>query len=271
MKKASENLIDIDLFAGAGGLAIGLRGAGFSPANFYELDGRSCQTLRHNIEAKHSTLCGSVYEGKAEEVDWTPLSGNVRLLAAGAPCQPFSLGGKHQADKDGRNLFPQVFRAVRELRPMAVFLENVRGLARESFRPYFDYILRHLECPSVKPGQHELWQNHDHRIRQMQMSPGYEPEYRVSYRLVEAADFGVPQNRQRVFIVATRRDLPVYEFPHRTHSKAALVAAQKSGSYWERHGIRRPRNFVVGENGAHDANGSLPWLSLRHLPASCRG
>ncbi|MGD0615962.1 MAG: DNA cytosine methyltransferase [Verrucomicrobiota bacterium] len=263
MKNALDNLIDVDLFAGAGGLAVGLRAAGFSPASFYELDVRSCQTLRHNLEGTHSTLFGTVYEGKAEEVDWNPLSDKVRLLAAGAPCQPFSLGGKHQADRDGRNLFPQVFRAVRELRPMAIFLENVRGLARESFRPYFDYILRHLECPSVKPGHHELWQNHDHRIRQLQMSPGYEPEYRVVYRLVEAADFGVPQNRQRVFIVATRRDLPVYEFPHRTHSKAALIAAQKSGEYWEQHGIRRPRSFVLSENGGHDANGSLPWLTVR--------
>src|SRR5689334_1283864 len=99
--------IDVELFAGAGGLAIGMKAAGFFPASFYEIDAFCCRTLRHNISSKDRTLIGNVFESKAEDIDWTPLKGKVRLLAAGTPCQPFSLGGKHLADKDGRNLFPE--------------------------------------------------------------------------------------------------------------------------------------------------------------------
>src|SRR5216117_3405824 len=88
---------DIELFAGGGGMGIGLKEAGFSPASFYEVDRSSCETLRHNAASKSPTLVGEVVEGKAEEIDWADLKKQVRLLAAGAPCQPFSLAGKHRA------------------------------------------------------------------------------------------------------------------------------------------------------------------------------
>lgn len=120
-------MIDLDLFAGAGGLAIGLKAAGFGPTQMYELDKHSCKTLRTNAAAEPPTLAGTVPEGDVQSVDWTTLKDTVRLLAAGAPCQPFSLGGKHRAQHDGRNLFPEVLRAIRSLRPQAVLLENVRG------------------------------------------------------------------------------------------------------------------------------------------------
>ena len=255
--------VDIDLFAGAGGMAIGLKHAGFSPASFYELDKRSCETLRHNVTSKSATLLGTVFEGKAEEIAWSALKREVRLLAAGAPCQPFSLGGKHLAERDGRNLFPEVFRALRELRPFAVFLENVRGLARESFRPYFEYILRQLQCPSVAPHHGELWRDHDARIRRYQLSVAFNPEYHVDFRLVDAADFGAPQSRKRVFIVATRFDFPAYEFPKPTHGQGELLRIQKSGEYWERHGIRKPKAFEVDEKGVGERNGFLPWRTVR--------
>src|SRR5438132_4882250 len=142
-------MVDIDLFAGGGGLAIGLRAAGFSPADLYEIDRVACDTLRHNSTSQEPTLVGRVYEEDVTTTDWRRVGQPVRLLAAGAPCQPFSLGGKHLADRDGRNLFPEVLRAVRELRPQAVLLENVRGLLRHGFKPYFEYVLRQLECPSV--------------------------------------------------------------------------------------------------------------------------
>ena len=253
--------IDVELFAGAGGLAVGMKAAGFFPASFYEVDAFCCRTLRHNISSKNRTLIGNVFESKAEDIDWSPLKGKVRLLAAVTPCQPFSLGGKHLADKDGRNLFPELLRAVRELRPAAVFLENVRGLSRDSFRPYFEYVLRHLECPVLAPKSGELWQSHDWRLRKYQLSIGYDPEYHVSFRLVEAADYGVPQNRQRVFIVSMRRDFPPYEFPRRTHSRAALLHAQKSGAYWDRHGIRR--RTIVNDEHVGDCNGEKPWATTR--------
>lgn len=264
-KKNSANTqpADIELFAGGGGMAVGLKEAGFSPASFYEVDKRSCETLRHNAASKSPTLVGEVVEGKAEEIDWAGLNKQVRLLAAGAPCQPFSLAGKHRAERDGRNLFPEVFRAVRQLRPFAVFLENVRGLTRESFRPYFEYIIRQLQCPSVAPHRDELWQDHDARIRRQQLSVGFEPEYRVDYRLLDAADFGAPQNRRRVLIVATRSDFPAYEFPKPTHGKGELLRIQKTGDYWERHDMRKPNGFMVREEAIGEKNGKLPWLTVR--------
>lgn len=255
-------MIDLDLFAGAGGLAVGLKAAGFSPAHFYELDEHSCETLRCNSKPDRETISGPVHEGDVRDIDWSTVSEQVRLLAAGAPCQPFSLGGKHLAQHDGRNLFPEVLRAIRGLRPEAVLLENVRGLVRHAFLPYFDYILRQLECPSVDPRPNELWQNHDERIRRHQCVPGYEPEYEVVSRVLDAADYGVPQNRLRVFIVAMRRDLPRYKFPPKTHSKAALMGSQRSGDYWTRHGLRKPKS-LPGNGSEPQKDDLLPWVTVR--------
>lgn len=260
-------MIDIDLFAGAGGLAIGLKAAGFGPTALYENDPRACSTLRQNVSSERATIDGTINEIDVREVQWGIVAEPVRLLAAGAPCQPFSLGGKHLANHDGRNLFPEVLRAIRALRPKGVLVENVRGLLRESFRPYFEYIIRQLEAPSMGPRRAEVWQEHDRRIRKYQCSPNYEPEYRVSWRLCEAADYGVPQTRQRVFIVATRCDQPVYEFPKPTHSRAALLASQRSGEYWERHDIPRKKG-VLGDGGLlvlplPEDGARLPWLTVR--------
>jgi len=98
-------MIDLDLFAGAGGLAVGLHEAGFSPVHLFEKDDIACKTLRQNIHSTHPTLKGDVLERDVKEVQWSELGRRVRLIAAGAPCQPFSLGGKHRASDDERNLF----------------------------------------------------------------------------------------------------------------------------------------------------------------------
>lgn len=243
-------MIDINLFAGAGGLAVGLHGSGFSPLSLFENDEKACATLQFNTSSKLPTVQGSVFEQDVKQVDWRKFPRGVRLLAAGAPCQPFSLAGKHLASEDGRNLFPEVVRAVRQLRPVALIMENVRGLLREDFRAYFEYVLRQLECPSVRPRPSDLWKDHDKRIRRHQCSVGYVPEYRVGWRLLNAADYGVPQNRQRVFIVATKHGLPSYTFPEPTHSRAALMHSQQTGEYWKWHGMRRRE--------VYSTNGRLP-------------
>lgn len=259
--------VDLDLFAGAGGLAIGLENAGFSPADLYEMDPTACATLRHNMTSSNPTLRGRVFQEDVSKTNWGGGPHRVRLLAAGAPCQPFSLAGKHLAEQDGRNLFPSVMSAVRKLRPEAVLLENVRGLLRNAFKPYFEYVLRQLEYPSLRPGSHELWQHHDERIRRLQCSAGYHPEYQVTWRLRDAADYGVPQTRQRVFIVATRADLPRYEFPLPTHSRAALIRSFASGEYLERHSLSK-RKLRINGNGNFvlpfdDQDPCLPWRTVR--------
>jgi DNA (cytosine-5)-methyltransferase 1 len=253
-------MIDVELFSGAGGMAVGLDHLGFSPAHLYEWDKTSCQTLHYNVE-RTGTVAASIVEGDVRVTDWRTVGRDVRLLAAGAPCQPFSLAGRHQADQDGRNLFPEVFRAVAALRPSAVLLENVKGLLRQPFRPYFEYILRQLEFPSLRPKKAELWQDHDARLRQHQCSVGYEPEYIVSWRLLDAADFGVPQTRRRVFIVGLKPSFGYYNFPKPTHSAAALEIAKRNGEYWARHDIK-PSTGLRNKLQLQFAEG-LPWRTVR--------
>jgi DNA (cytosine-5)-methyltransferase 1 len=254
---------DIELFAGGGGMAIGLKKAGFSPACMVEWDKKACETLRLNLRSDCPTLSGQVMEWNANLFDWSTIKQDVRLLAAGAPCQPFSLAGKHLAENDARNLFPQVLRAVRALRPQAIFLENVRGLKRHSFQPYFDYILRQLECPSMHQNLGESWKDHDERIVKCRGSRCYHAEYQIVSRVVDAADYGVPQNRQRVIVVAVRSDFPAYDFPKATHSRAALMRTMHSGEYWDRHAMRKPKSLAFPNPSDDEVNGALPWLTVR--------
>jgi DNA (cytosine-5)-methyltransferase 1 len=255
-------LITINLCAGAGGLAIGLRKAGFENIEMFEKESHACETLRTNRASDRPTLAGNVHEEDVTAFDWTSVREPVGLLASAVPCQPFSLAGKHLAYEDGRNTFPALFRAIRKLMPAAVFVENVRGLLRTDFQAYFEYILRQLECPSITPRKHELWQDHNSRIRRYQCSTRYIPEYRVVWRLLNAADFGVPQLRYRVFIVATRMELPPYGFPSATHSQAALVQDQESGDYWSARQIPPKPVFHRNGVGPSDARTSA-WITVR--------
>jgi DNA (cytosine-5)-methyltransferase 1 len=254
--------VDINLFAGAGGLALGLRDAGFRPEFLYEVDNEAWATLKHNSVADPPPGWDE-HQGDVRKVDWKAITQPVRLIAAGVPCQPFSLAGKHLADQDGRNMFPELFRAVSALMPRAVLLENVAGLTREKFRPYFDYILRRLEYPTLCPRSGELWEDHDARLRIKQSSKGYEPAYEVTWAVMNAADFGVPQNRRRVFMVATRRGEGAYVFPRPTHSRKALYASQKSGDYWDRHCILKPGELPLRPTRGWQEDELEPWITVR--------
>ncbi len=241
---ASNVGASIELFAGGGGLALGVHEAGFRHLLVNELNQHACNTLRANVANDLDTEPGDerwpLLAGDVAAIDWTPFAGRVDLLAGGAPCQPFSLGGRHRGDQDRRNLFPEVFRALRELRPRAFLLENVRGLLRESFRPYFEYILDQLSEPYRSPRPQETWERHKARLERLKpRSVGSESDrYVVHFRLVNAADYGLPQNRYRVLIIGFREDLGVeWEWPAPSHSRDALLRAQIDGSYWEEHRI----------------------------------
>ncbi|WP_179139865.1 DNA cytosine methyltransferase, partial [Brachyspira hyodysenteriae] len=86
------------------------------------------------------------------------------LVSGGPPCQPFSLGGKHRAYNDARDMFPQAIRAVREVRPQAFIFENVKGLTRASLRNYFEYIRLQLEHPEIEVRSDESWIDHLARL-----------------------------------------------------------------------------------------------------------
>jgi len=110
----------IELFTGAGGLALGVAKAGFSHLAVIEWNHDACETLRRNANSVREISNWPVFERDVRDFDFAPFSGRTNLIAAGAPCQPFSLGGKHRGDADSRNMFPQVFRAVRSVAPEIV-------------------------------------------------------------------------------------------------------------------------------------------------------
>lgn len=244
----------LELFSGAGGLAIGASRAGFSHQGLLELDRHCCETVNRNIRKGCETVTGWPLTESTDVrgVDFRKYLDQVDLIAAGPPCQPFSMGGKHAAHLDPRDMFPETIRAVRESRPKVVVVENVKGLGRERYATYLEYILLQLTYPSFAPRDNEDMVSHLSRLERHNSSGG-ELEYRVNFQCLNAADYGVPQQRQRVFIVAFRNDVKAdwsfqKDLPP-THSRERLLYNQwVTGSYWERHGIapkvERPNRYT---------------------------
>lgn len=162
----------IEFCAGAGGQALGLEQAGFHHSALVEIEPDYAQTLRLNRPQ------WNVHAADMNQFDGRPYKG-MDLMAGGLPCPPFSIAGKQLGDKDERNLFPAALRLIDEIRPKAVMIENVRGFLSAVFE---DYRL-HLKQQLHKLGYHTEW------------------------RLLNASDFGVPQLRPRVVIVALRKDM----------------------------------------------------------------
>ena len=235
----------VELFAGAGGLALGLSLAGFRHEAVVEYDDDACRTIEANKRAgKVSIEDWPLYHCDVRSFDYSKISKPIDLLAGGVPCQPFSIAGKHLGHGDGRNMFPEMIRAVRELRPKAVLVENVRGLKRRSFMKYFGYIELMLTYPELTVRKDEDWADHCSRLERYHTKGKAEGlRYQVVHRIVNAADFGIPQKRERVFIVGIRSDLGVeFSFPDATHSEEALLWTQFwSDRYWDRHRIPKSR------------------------------
>jgi len=230
----------LELFAGAGGLALGLHNAGFNPSAIVEFNKDACRTIRKN---KVFSYGNSLHEADVSSFDFLQFGKGVDLISGGPPCQPFSLGGKGQGVSDKRDMFPDAIRAVREIRPKAFVFENVKGLLRKSFVNYFEYILLQLQYPSIVAKDFEAWENHLERLeRYHSQSEHKDLEYRVTFRLLNAADYGVPQRRERIFFIGFRNDVDAkWSFPKKTHSYDSLLWSQYiSGAYWNRHGISIP-------------------------------
>lgn len=239
---------------------MGVAQAGFDHDLVVEWDARACSTLTENLGASDRILHGDV-----REVDFKDREGRVDLLAGGPPCQPFSLGGKHQGQLDPRDMFPEMIRAVRELRPRAILVENVKGLLRASFASYFEYILLQLSYPELVARTGESWLDHLARLEQHRTSGSVEGlHYNMVFRMLNAADYGIPQKRHRVFLVGFRSDLGVeWAFPEPTHSAAALRYQQcVTGEYWDRHGIPTPMEFTVNFHDFPQPT-TLPWRTVR--------
>ncbi len=162
----------VEICAGGGGQALGLEMAGFEHVCLVEIDEHACQTLKLNRPHWH------VAQGDLKKFSGKKYQG-VDLLAGGVPCPPFSVAGEQLGSNDERDLFPEALRLVKEINPKVVMLENVRGLFDPKFEGYRKKITTRLK------------------------KLGYESDW----KLVQAADFGVPQLRPRTILIATRKDL----------------------------------------------------------------
>jgi len=157
----------LDLFAGAGGLSAGLAAAGLDVVAAAERDGDALATFAC-LHPSARLLAGDI-----ALADFRELRGSIDVVAGGPPCQPWSAGGKGLGRDDPRDGIPQFVRAVREIRPRAFLMENVPGLAREAMRPALGYLMHSLT------------------------GLGYD----VGWRVLRAADYGVPQSRRRLFVM----------------------------------------------------------------------
>jgi DNA (cytosine-5)-methyltransferase 1 len=180
--------IGIDLFAGAGGLSLGFEQAGFDIAAAVEIDPIHCATHEYNFPYS-KTICASVVEVTGDDIRRRSRLGNVEIdtVFGGAPCQGFSLMGKRAFDDPRNQLVFHYVRIVTELKPKYFVFENVKGLTLGKHAEFLKELIAALN-------------NAGYGI----VSP---------YRVLNAADFGVPQDRRRLFIVGARRGLALPNYP----------------------------------------------------------
>jgi DNA (cytosine-5)-methyltransferase 1 len=159
----------VEFCAGGGGQALGLEQAGFRHEAAVEIEPQFCTTLRRN-RPHWNVLQQDLKSLRGEDF------AGIDLIVGGVPCPPFSIAGKQLGADDERDLFPTALRLIEKAKPRAVMLENVPGFATAKFHDYRDDLMRRLA------------------------RAGYQPEWRV----LQAADFGVPQLRPRFILIALR-------------------------------------------------------------------
>jgi DNA (cytosine-5)-methyltransferase 1 len=266
----------VELFTGAGGLALGMARAGFHHEVVIERDQDSCETILLNKRRNLWPIAEwTLSPGDVENFNYATILPGIDLVAGGPPCQPFSLGGKHAGQKDSRNMFPEAVRAVRELKPRAFVFENVKGLLREDFTKYFNYVLLQLEFPDCVRKTDEDWTDHQARLQRLKTEGRYGGvRYNIVVDLLNAANYGVPQRRERVFVVGFRADVQEkWAFPRPTHSKDGLLRdLWVTGGYWDRHEISKRQRPVAEPHVLAAAKrvcelelipSSKPWRTVR--------
>lgn len=207
--RQSRALRGVDLFSGPGGLTLGLKKAGVIPVCAVEFSRDAIQTYQsHTPEAVH--FCEDI-----RKVDFRRYRGKIDIVYGGPPCQPFSTGGLRRGTKDQRNMFPAFLETVRLLMPDVVLVENVPGLATAARIAYLQEILSDIARLGYKP----------------------------SWRILNAANYGVPQSRRRLFIVAFREKQ--FWFPKPTHGPGTGRPLTPSKSVLSSEPIGEPPNCSV--------------------------
>ncbi len=216
----------IEICAGAGGQALGLEQAGFDHTVLVEIEPLACATLKHNRPA-WNIISQDVKLFSAKEYT------GIDLLAGGVPCPPFSYGGLQLGHMDERDLFPEALRLVRQCKPKAVMLENVRGLLDSKFEGYRNQIISTLE------------------------SMGYKAEW----KLLNASDFGVSQLRPRAILVALKKKYHKhFQWPEKLTEKPVsvgeLLLEEMASLGWE--------NAAVWAQGAKTIAPTIVGGSKKH-------
>jgi len=202
-KQVSDAYTSIELFAGAGGMALGMEKAGFKHLLLNDFDRYATETLLRN-RPHWNVICGDV-----AEIDFSPYVGKVDLLSGGFPCQSFSYAGKKMGLEDTRGtLFYEFARALKEVQPKVFVAENVRGLVSH---------------------------DHGHTLRTMISvfeSMGYEV---LEPRVLKAVHYRVPQKRERLFIVGIKKAFSqkvTFRWPRPEERIYTLKDALKKGSLY---------------------------------------
>ena len=180
----------IELCAGAGGQAIGLEMAGINHTALIEIDKDACNTLRLNRPN------WNIIQEDLHTVDALQFK-DIDIICGGVPCQPFSIAGHQRGNNDERDLFPEAIRFVKELNPKGFFFENVRGFAGKIFDDYRSYIINSF----IDLG------------------------YYVEWRVIEAADYGVPQLRPRFIMVGKKNGVVPFNWPKHSTEKIYITDA----------------------------------------------
>jgi DNA (cytosine-5)-methyltransferase 1 len=175
----------VDLFAGIGGFRIPLEELGGKCLGYSEIDREAVKVYQKNLIKDIGS--DDIFLGDITQLGKLPF--NIDVLVSGVPCQPWSIAGKLQGLDDPRGqLWLDVFRVVRENQPKAFILENVKGLMEPRNRQSLDYILKNLSACG----------------------------YVVNSQVLNSYDFGLPQDRDRIFLVGIREDIENawgYQFP----------------------------------------------------------
>lgn len=201
----------VEICAGAGGQALGLAMAGFVHVALVEYEQEYCNVLKAN-RPEWNVICADVHK-----FDGHPYEG-VDLLAGGVPCPPFSVAGKQLGKDDERDLFPEAIRLIREIRPRAVMLENVRGFLDSGFEEYRDHIFTEIK----KLG------------------------YVTHIKLLNASDYGVPQLRPRVVIVGIRKDQAgTFEYPQE-HPRESPTVGETLCDLMSQNGWKGAKKWAEG-------------------------
>lgn len=189
----------VSLFSGAGGLDIGFEKAGFRTVFATDVWDVACKTLEKN------NMADEVFCGDVRDIDFKKIKekyGEIDCLIGGPPCPPYSqtrhyLIGKADGFDDEHAGFavPEYFRAVEEINPNVFLFENVDGFTFKTHHEEFDFLKKKAE----KLG------------------------YNISFRVVNCANYGIPQTRKRFFCIGSKKGLPEFDFPDETHADPSMI------------------------------------------------